>query len=255
MKHPETRRRVPGAKYAALFLHGIAGTPNQFRILLPLEELVPPDWSVYNLRYPGHGGDVRDFGRSNIAQWRAHAREAFLELAETHEKILIVGHSMGTLFALQLAVEFPEKAARLFLMNVPMRPWVRLFCAKNCLRLAFGRIREDHPLEASFQIACGAEPSPLVWRYLSWIPRVLELFGEIHKTEKIMGKLSVPCVAFQSKRDDLVSNFSAPVLRKSGVMEVHELENSTHFFYNPEDLDTLRAAFLNQISACNGFTG
>lgn len=245
MKHPETRRLVPGAKNAVLFLHGIVGTPNQFRILLPLEELVPPDWSVYNLRYPGHGGDVGDFGRSNIGQWRSHAREAFLELAETHEKVMIVGHSMGTLFAMQLAVEFPEKAARLFLMNVPMRPWVRLFCAVNCLRLAFGRIREDQPLEASFQIACGATPSPLVWRYLPWIPRVLELFGEIHKTEKIMGKLTVPCVAFQSKKDDLVSNFSAPVLRKSGVMDVHELEKSTHFYYLPEEKLRVQKVFQN----------
>lgn len=245
MRHSETRRLVPGAKYAVLFLHGIAGSPNQFRLLIPLEELVPADWSVYNLRYPGHGGVVRDFGRSNINQWRSYAREAFLELAEKHEKVLIVGHSMGTLFATQLAVEFPEKISGLFLLNVPMRPMPRLFFIPNCLRLAFGRIREDHPLERCFQIACGVTPTPLVWRYIRWIPRIFELFAEINRTEKLLGKLTVPAVAWQSRKDDLVSNLSAAVLRKSGVMEVRELPDSTHFYYAPEDVRQIRKEFLH----------
>ena len=252
MTHSETRKQVPGAKYAVLFLHGIAGTPNQFRILLPLEALVPPDWSVYNLCYPGHGGDVRDFGRSNMTLWRTHARNAFLELAQTHEKVLVVGHSMGTLFAMQLALEFPRKVLGLFLLAAPMRPWPRMFFMKNCLRLAFGCIREDHPREAAFQIACGEEPTPLAWRYIPWIPRVFELFAEISRTEKIMDGLSVPCIAWQSGKDDLVSNRSTPVLRKTGVIEVRELDNSTHFYYAPEDAETVCAEFQNWIRKVSG---
>jgi esterase/lipase len=245
MKHPETRKIIPGARNAVLFLHGIVGTPNQFRHLMPLEELVPEGWSVFNLRYPGHGGEVRDFGRSGMGQWRSYAREAFLELADTHEKVLIAAHSMGTLFAMQLALEFPEKVSGLFLLNVPMRPMPRLFFAANCLRLAFGRIREDHPLESCFQIACGVTPTPLVWRYIRWIPRIFELFAEINRTEKLLGKLTVPAVAWQSRKDDLVSNLSAAVLRKSGVMEVHELPGSTHFYYAPEDARQIRKKFLH----------
>lgn len=249
MKHPETRKIVPGAKNAVLFLHGIAGTPNQFRLLLPLEELVPEDWSVYNLRYPGYGGDVRDFGRSNIDQWRSYAREAFLELSETHEKIVLVGHSMGTLFAVQLALEFPDRTAGLFLVNVPMRPMPRLFFVPNCLRLAFGCIRADRPLEAAFEKACGVTPTPLVWRYIRWIPRLFELFAEIGRTEKVMGRLTVPGVAWQSKNDDLVSNRSAAVLRKIGVTDVHELPDSTHFHYAPADCEKVRQDFLSRLSA------
>ena len=244
MKHLETRRIIPGAKNAILFLHGIAGSPNQFRLLMPLEKLVPSDWSVYNLRYPGHGGDVRDFGRSNIRQWRSYARAAFLELSENHEKVLIVGHSMGTLFAMQLAVEFPKKVSGLFLLNVPMRPLPRLFFVPNCLRLAFGCIRPDHPLEASFEKACGVTPTPLVWRYIRWIPRIFELFGEIIRTEKLLGKPTVPSEAWQSRKDDLVSNLSARVLRKSGVMGVYELPDSTHFYYDPKALQQIRKDFL-----------
>lgn len=247
MKNRETRRLVPGAKYAVLFLHGIAGSPDQFRSLTGLEQLVPESWSVINVRYPGHGADVLDFGRSSIDQWRSHAREAFLALEEKHEKVLIVGHSMGTLFALQLALELPERISGLFLLNVPLRPMPRLFFIPSCLRLAFGCIRPDHPREASLQRACGVTPNNRVWQYLTWIPRLFELFREIAGTEKCLGALSVPCIAFQSGKDDLVSNLSARVLRKSGVMTVRELPESTHFYYAPWERQAIAREFTNRI--------
>lgn len=249
MKHPELRRLVPGAKYAVLFIHGIVGTPNHFRTQIPLEEMVPDTWSLYNIRLPGHGFGVREFGQSNMDQWRSYAFAAFAELAKCHEKVVIVGHSMGTLFAMQLALEFPEKAVQLFLIAAPMRPWVRLFGAVNCLRLAFGRIREDRPIEVATRNVCGVDTTPLLWRYIPWILRFLELFAEIHRTEKVMGSLTVPCTAWQSKKDELVSNFSAPVLRKSSVMEVHELESSTHFYYAPEDMKRIQKDFVEKLKA------
>lgn len=249
MKHPETRKLVPGGKYAVLFLHGIVGTPNHFRTQIPLEDQVPEGWSVINVRYPGHGGTVTDFGKSNIHQWRNHAREAFLELAQSHAKIVIVGHSMGTLFAMQLALEFPEKVALLFLIAAPMRPWIRLFGAVNCLRLAFGLIREDKPMEVATRNVCGVEANPFVWQYIPWIPRFLELFNEIRRTEKVMGNLTVPCVAWQSRKDELVSNLAAPVLRKSGVMEVFELEKSSHFYYDPADQTRVSKDFIQRLAS------
>ena len=247
MKNRETRRLVPGAKYAVLFLHGIAGSPEQFRSLTGLEQLVPESWSVINVRYPGHGADVLDVGSSSIEQWRNHARKAFLELEENHEKVLIVGHSMGTLFAIQLALEYPERISGLFLLNVPLRPMPRLFFIPSCLRLAFGCIRPDHPKEACLQTACGVTPTNRVWQYLTWLPRVFELFGEIARTEKYLRNLSVPCIAFQSGTDDLVSNLSTRVLRRSGVMTVRELPESTHFYYAPWERQAIARDFANRI--------
>mgnify|MGYP003308138464 CR=1 FL=1 len=52
---------VPKAgRNAVLLIHGIAGSPNQFRKLIDLEKRVPENCSVFNIRYPGHGGKVTE---------------------------------------------------------------------------------------------------------------------------------------------------------------------------------------------------
>lgn len=248
MLHEEYIRLIPGAKTAVLFLHGIVGTPNHFRDLLPLVQSVPEEWSVYNLLLPGHGGSVKDFGKSSMKQWKEKVWKVFENLAEKHERVIIVGHSMGTLFAMQLAREYPEKIPFLFLIAAPMRPGLRLFGIVNVLRLAFGQIREDKPLEVATRMVCGVDANPWLWQYIPWIPRFFELFHEIYITEKQMGGLAVPCVAYQSRKDELVTNFSRGVLVKSGVVEVHELLNSTHFYYDPDDTLEVCAAFRSMCS-------
>lgn len=245
MEHREFKRLVPGADTAVLLLHGIVGTPNHFRVLIPLQDAVPAVWSVHNLCLPGHGGTVEDFRKSSMEQWRNHAKSTFLELAESHKRVILVGHSMGTLFSLQLAVEFPEKVAGLFLLAVPMRPHVGLTIINSSLRLVFNAIREDKPMETAIASACGSTPTKLVWKYILWLPRFVELFAEIHRTEKILSKLSVPYVIFQSEKDELVANRSAKVLRKYGLRNIRTLPDSGHFYYAPSDRKRVMTSFRN----------
>jgi len=241
--HREFVRLVPGADTAVLFVHGIVGSPRHFRDVIPLEDAVPEGWSVYNVLLPGHGGSVEAFGRSSMKQWKEKVWRVFEELAKTHERILIVGHSMGTLFALQLALAYPEKVSQLFLIAVPMRPGLRLFGVMNVLRLAFGKIREDKPLEVATRLVCGVDATPLLWKYIPWVPRFLELFREIYITEQKMSSLTTPCVAWQSRRDELVMRHSRKVLERAGTLTVNELAGSTHFYYCPEDQQTLLREF------------
>ena len=44
-----------------------------------------------------------------------------------------------------------------------------------------------------------------------------------------------------------MSNVTAPVLRRSCVMEVRELDNSTHFYYAPTEKEGVREEFTNWI--------
>lgn len=247
MKHAEYVRIVPDAGTAVLFIHGIVGTPNHFRDLIPLIDLVPDDYSIYNVLLDGHGKTVDDFAKTSMEKWKAQVWGIFEELAKTHERVILVGHSMGTLFSIQLAVEHPEIVPFLFLIAVPLRPGIRLMTIRNLLCLVFGKLREDVPQEAATMKVCGVKTTRKLWKYLTWIPRFLELFAEIYKTERLLCHLNVPCTAHQSQRDELVANCTRKVLEKSGAMEVHNLLQSTHFYYHPDDQKAVREDFERNI--------
>lgn len=241
--HEEYIRKVPGAENAVLFIHGIVGTPNHFRDVMPLISLVPENWTVHNILLPGHGGSVEDFSRSSMNAWKNHVRNAFDELAKEHKRVLVAAHSMGTLFALQLALDHSEKIPKLFLLAVPLRPGLRWFVIKNVFRVAFDKVRQDRPLEVATRDACGVTVTKKLWKYIAWIPRYLELFREIIQTEKHLGGLKVPSVAWQSQKDELVTNRSKNILAKYPVIAIRDLTESGHFYYSDADREAVMRSF------------
>lgn len=252
MLHEEYVRIVPGTKAAVLFIHGIVGTPNHFRDLIPLVHLVPEDYSIYNVLLEGHGKTVDDFAKVSMKKWHEQVRRIFRELAGTHDHVILVGHSMGTLFSIQLALEYPEKIPSLFLLAVPLRPGIRLVTVRNLLFFVFGKLREDVPEEAATIKACGVQQTRKLWKYLKWIPRFWELLCEMHRTEKVLGNLRVRCSAYQSQRDDLVASCTCRILEKSAAMTVHSLEHSSHFYYSPDDQKRVCADFEKMIKETHG---
>ncbi len=243
MNHQTTSVLVPDAEGAVLFIHGIVGSPAHFRQVIDLEERVPKNWSFINLCLPGHGGTVLDFGRSRLSQWREAAFRVFEELAANHENVVMVGHSMGCLFAMQIAMQYPDKVKKLFLLQVPLYVGLRWSGIWNVLRIPFGLIPEQDVLGNAMLDSCGIKINPWLFQYITWVPRFVELIGQVHKTAKRVGELNVPVIAFQSRKDELVSNRSAKTLRKSGKAAVVELEHSTHYYYTPEDQVRMRREF------------
>lgn len=243
MDHTSQIRLVPGAKNAVLFIHGIVGTPRHFSYVLPMVHAVPEDWSYYNLLLPGHGGTVRDFSASSMKQWKQRAREVFLELSRTHDKVAVVGHSMGTLFALQFAVEFPDKVPFLFLLASPIRPFVHASGIRCCMRAIFAKAREDHPAEMAIVQAGGTALSKKLWQYIPWAPHMVALLAEAHKTEKLLPALRTKTIVFQSKKDEMVANRSGLILSRCSTAFVTTLEGSTHFYYPHQDAETILHAF------------
>ena len=236
-------RIMPGAETAVMLIHGIVGTPNHFRDLIPLMDRVPEAWSVYNLLLDGHGKDVEDFSRTSMDKWESQVTEVFDALSRTHRRVILVGHSMGTLLCAELALRNPEKVGGMFLLAVPLRPWIRLGGLYRMLRLVFGFTDEDDPREMATLKACGVKPTCKLWKYIPWIPRYLELFGLIFHVEKKLSRLSVPTVAYQSEKDELVMNKSARILENTGTISVHRLSESTHFYYSPHDRQMLIESF------------
>ena len=252
MDHASQIRIIPGAKNAVLFLHGIVGTPRHFSHILPLVDAVPDDWSYYNLLLPGHGGSVQDFSRSTMTQWKQEVWRVFLQLAEQHEQVAVVGHSMGTLFALQLSMDFPEKIPFLFLIACPIRPWVGLQGFNCCVRASFGITREDHPAEMAITKAGGTTLTKKLWKYIPWIPNMIALLAEANKTEKMLSNLQTKAVVFQSRRDEMVSSRSGKILAKYSVVDLTTLEGATHFYYPDPDQARVCAAFTEMCEVTSG---
>ena len=237
MTHKPYIREVPGSRSAVLLIHGILGTPNHFHALLPL---IPEDWSVYNILLDGHGGGVEDFSRTSMKKWKAQVSAQLDALLEKYHRIILVGHSMGTLFSIQEAVNHPGKIDRLFLLQVPLCPRLTVKAAACSVLLAFGIVPKSAEM---MMMDCGVRLEPWLWKYIGWLPRFLELFRECHATAKLLEQLHVPCQAFQSAHDEMVSPRAVKILGRHPHIRTTVLPNSGHFGHTGADLALLKQAF------------
>ena len=245
MDHKPYVRYVPDSHYAVLMVHGIVGTPAQFRDLIPV---IPEDWSVYNILLEGHGGTVRDFSRASMAIWKMQVDAQLHVLLARHRQILIVGHSMGTLFAIQAAVRAARRVPALFLLQVPLTPHLPPSTCISSLQLALGRVKPGSKAQ-TMENATAMTLTNQLWQYLGWIPRYAELLQEIAATRKLLPQLKVPTKTFQSARDELVNLRSVEILQKYPCIQNTVLPASGHFAYSPEDTKLLQTALKNLIDS------
>lgn len=232
---------IPGAKAAVLFLHGIVGSPDHFR---PFLSLVPETMSALSLLLEGHGKTAREFSRASMNQWEAQVEGAVKELSQNHEQIFLVGHSMGTLLALEQAAAC-EKVSGLFLLAVPLRLQLRPQMVKNAWWVLRGRTDSAAALAA--KTCCGVEHTKNPLHYPGWLPRFWELFCKMRQIRQLLPEVTTPCRAFQSAKDEVVSCRSAELLRQNPACSVEMLEQSGHYYYPPEDLSLLLRQFAEFI--------
>ena len=239
MKHTEYRRLVCGADSAVLFIHGIIGTPNHFQAFTAL---VPEHISVYNLLLDGHGKSVRDFSHTSMKKWEKQIGDVVQTLLENHKRLYIVAHSLGTLLAIEQAIN-DERITGMFLLAVPIKLFLKPKMVSNSAKVFFDRIRPDDLSAIAAKNCYGIENDRNPLHYLGWIPRFLELFAKIRATRKILGQLKTSCITYQSAQDEMVSCRSIAYLKENSKMEVRVLEKSAHFYYEKGDFDRLLSSF------------
>ena len=236
MDHKPYTRYIPGSHYAVLMVHGIIGTPAQFRDLIPV---IPEHWSVYNILLEGHGGTVRDFSHSSMDSWKMQVDAQLHVLLARHRQVVIVGHSMGTLFAIQAAVRAAKRISALFLLQVPLTPQLPPSTWISSLQLALGRVKPGSKAQA-MENATAMTLTNQLWQYLGWVPRYMELLRVISATRKLLPSLKVPCKSFQSAQDELVSLRSCQYLEEHPYIQNIILPDSGHFAYSPKDTALLQ---------------
>ena len=243
MQYAPYFRVVEGSDAAVLMIHGIAGTPAHFRFLLPE---IPENWSIYNILLPGHGKGVREFSRASMGQWKQQVSEQLDEILRCHSRVLIVAHSMGTLFAIQEAIRHEGKIGGLFLLNVPLNPMLPLSTARNSLKLALD-VKAPGAAAEEMRAGCGIHLERNLVKYLGWVPRFLELFREVRCVKKLLPQLDTPTWAYQSRKDELVAFRAVKHLENHPSIRLRILQHSGHFAYREDDPEFLRGELAQML--------
>lgn len=244
MIHKEYIRICDNSNIAILFIHGIVGTPNHFTEFV---SLVPESFSVYNILLDGHGKGVKEFSKTSMRKWEAQVTSVVEEISLTHEKIYIVAHSLGTLLAIEQAIN-NEKVCKLFLLAVPLKLSLKPKMVMNSWKVYFDKISVDDYEALAAKNCYGIDQDKNPFHYIGWIPRFMELFKKISQTRKMIDSLDTPCLVCQSGKDEMVSRQSVKYLKNNPNIVVSELEKSGHYFYNKEDFDYIIEKFKEMLN-------
>ena len=223
---------------AVLLVHGILGRPEQFKDLLPL---IPKKWYIRNLTLKGHGSTPEELGKYPVSEWKAEVHREAAELCDNYEHVYIVGHSLGTIFAIQESLVLP--VGKLFLINVPLRVGITRRLFKLGFQVFFDCVDENDQFMVAAQKAYGVCLDRNIFHYRKWIFRYLELFSQIRQTRKIIGELSAQTMAFISAKDEMASPISGDILAEMTKAEVVVMPDSGHVYYAPEDLEVMKDCF------------
>lgn len=102
---------ITGSGPPLLLLHGFAGSWAEWKITLPT---LTRHFKVYVPTMPGHGesGPIPDYSLET-------ARRLFLSFMDSErlEKVYLIGHSMGGLLALDIALNHPDRVIKLVLID------------------------------------------------------------------------------------------------------------------------------------------
>jgi len=231
--HDPILRQREGAEAAVVFIHGFMGSPNQFSAWM--DAAYQAGYSVAAVLLPGHGGDAKAFAKATCEDWQAHVRAELNALAAKHERICLVGHSMGGLLALRASLEPASHVAGVFAVCTPLK--VRLIGIKK-IRLLL------HPeVSAAYRQANSVSGLGLFSLMRPW----LELRKLIRRTKAVLPQVWVPVCLVHSGGDETTSPVSAKLLwdgLSNAPRQALTLTASRHAFFDPRESEQIKERLL-----------
>jgi carboxylesterase len=241
----DLRPRVDDANgAAALCLHGLTGTPYEVRPIA--EALAARGVRARGPWMAGHEGGVDDLARTSCEEWVELARAELAALKAEHDRVFLVGVSMGGLVSLRLAEI--EGIDAMVVVGVPLvlappipqlLPLVRLFVnarpKKQGSDIQEPAARERHPGLAAMPMAS-----------------VAELISLQSKVIPDLARVSAPILVAHGRLDRTARPRDAARIHAdvaSGVKELFYLERSGHVAtvdYDGPALASAAADFLTR---------
>ncbi len=219
---------------AVLLLHGL--TANPYSVKEMAEYLSNKGYTVYAPVIKGHGTSVFDLEKTNYPEWRKSAQDAYLKLAKDHDKIYIIGTSLGGLLTLDLAAN--HKVQGIIVINAPIELNSDL---ADLLPLIY--LVSPYSIRGLFTL----EELPVATELKLYdtlpLKSAAQLISYLNFVKTQLKKINAPILVVQSTKDDLVNPESAAYILNninSKNKDLLWLRNSTHINLVKDDKEMLK---------------
>lgn len=233
--------KMGDGKEAVLGLHGFMGYPGE--LFYPAEKLAEAGFTVSVPRLPGHGTCGEDFNKSNGEQWLRAAIDAYLDLKVHHDKIHLMGHSMGGILAILLGSIFPVE--KMVLMAPAVKLTMPIFLTEP-LSLVIDKVPNRPKWEQDSNIVFLDERDEdddlyMGQEYWTWsyFKRLADLSRLSRKSVKNLPLVKADILSIMGRNDPTVSAKAAKIIEKkaAGKVETIFLENSAHLVPYEKDYE------------------
>lgn len=235
------------ARTAALCLHGLTGTPYEVRSLG--EALAARGVRALGPVLPGHNDTPEALAAVPHEAWLEAARTQLRALRERHERVALVGLSMGGLVSLALAAEEPVDAVAV--VGVPLRfrhPAARLVpLLKYLVRQLPKRAGSDIQLESARRRHPSYPSMPLA--------AVHELMQLQRRVQDALGSITAPLLVAHGAKDGTADPRDAGDIHRGVASSERELmicESSGHIVTVDHDAATLARAVADFVERHTG---
>ncbi|OON97870.1 MAG: hypothetical protein ATN36_02310 [Epulopiscium sp. Nele67-Bin005] len=222
-----------GSKIGVLFIHGIFGSPNQFRPLA--NRLYNAGCDCKAILLPGHGNNCKTFTTTNYKEWKKYAKSEIIYMKQKYEKVFVVGHSMGSLFSLDFADELGVNGV--ILLNLPIKIMIRPEQIKYCATIVLGNKKKYNQGKTRRNLLFSIEKG-FWYEYILWVFPLLGVLHHMLSTRLKLATIKVPVLLFQSKKDEVVhykSIFRFKKIMKNDNLKLVMLKDAKHSYYPPHE--------------------
>lgn len=232
---------LPGNRTGILLIHGLGGTPTEMRYIA--QGLNRAGYSVYCCQLTGHCGTTQDLIEAKWQDWTADVVKALDKLKHC-SKIFVGGLSAGSLLALYLAEQFPNKIDGTLLFSPTLKlngwamPWYMpyLHYLRPSMQFMEVMMPERHPHGLKDErirklvIQSMQNNSTDAGVFETPLSTMVQFNALSAYMRKRLKRITVPIMSFHPREDDFsdISN-SYEILRKvKGKAELVVLEDSYH---------------------------
>ncbi|MBN1807826.1 MAG: alpha/beta fold hydrolase [Planctomycetes bacterium] len=183
-------------EWGVLFLHGLSGSPAQMKPFA--EQLNGAGMHCYGPVLPGHATHPDDLYYIDWTAWYRAARDEYLKVRSRHEKVMVVGFSLGAALGLRLGAEFPD-IDRCVFISTPLKFFHKYLPTEHMLKVAwlFSNVSRSWPKKYP-QGPDG--PEYLIYPYLP-LDALFAVTDLARQNREIIGDFRIPLLMVHSSRD------------------------------------------------------